>query len=413
MKHILAILLLATVVVACDTDETVPQPEPGLNTTLNCSDQPALCELNDANNEFGFDIFRKLHQEAPGDNIFISPMSIGAALAMTTNGAAGATRSDMEGTMHLEAMGIEGANAAYQTLLQVLPALDPAVKAKLANSIWYREGVAVVPEFIETTETYYESEVQELDFSDPASKDVINGWVSDNTDGLIEEVINQIPGNVVMYLINAIYFKGAWKQEFDPERTATAPFRLADDSQTEVEMMHNGGLWLPYLETDNFQAVDLAYGDSIFSMTVILPNENVTVGTVIDELESPAWNDWVASFRIDSVFFGLPKFEMEYEKELNDVLKDLGMARAFNAGAADFSNLIQGGGVWIDQVKHKSFIEVNEQGTEAAAVTSVAVIESIPDIPIMVMNRPFLFVIRENRSNSILFIGKMINPDQD
>jgi serine protease inhibitor len=410
MKHILPILLLAFGVMACYPEETIPLPNPSPAILLNCNYSPTLCELNEANNQFGFDIFRRLHEEEPEKNIFISPMSIGAAMAMTTNGAAGQTRLDMEAAMNLETIGMEDANAAYQTLLHVLPEMDPDVTAQLANSIWYREGVSVVPDFLETTDTYYESETQELDFSDPAAKDIINGWVKDNTNGLIEEIISDIPGNAVMFLINAIYFKGAWKQEFDPERTAPTPFFQSDGSQVQVDMMHNGGLWLPYFETEDFHAVDLAYGDSIFSMTVLLPKEDVAINTLVNQLETSAWNDWVSSFHIDSVYFAMPKFEMEYDKMLNDVLIDLGMQRAFDGGAADFSNLIQGGGVWIDKVKHKSFIEVDEKGTEAAAVTSVSVITSAPVIPIVAMNRPFLFVIRENQSNSILFIGKMMNP---
>ena len=260
---------------------------------------------------------------------------------------------------------------------------------------------------------FFSSEVKGLDFKDPQSKDVINAWVSNKTNDLIKTIVDEIPPQMVMYLINATYFKGAWKDPFDPDRTFDNPFFLNDNSQEMVKMMNHGQFELPYFETAQFQAVDLAYGDSIFSMTLLLPKETSSINELIDELTLANWEEWIALFQDEDIFFSMPKFKVEYEKPLNQVLKDLGMQVAFTKGVADFTKINPGGNLYIDQVMHKSFIEVNEEGTEAAAVTSVGVgTTSVPVIPYFTANRPFLYVIRENKTNSILFIGKMMNPNE-
>ena len=286
-------------------------------------------------------------------------------------------------------------------------------RLQLANSIWYREGYPVRPEFLATNTDFFNSEVAELDFNDPMAKDIINGWVDEKTEGLIDKIVYNIPNNVVMYLINAIYFKGTWLRQFDPEKTFEAAFQLEDNGQTLVDMMTHGQTILPYFETEHFQAVDLAYGDSIFSMSIFLPKPDYSIDELVDELESASWNQWVNSFNDKELYFYLPKFEMEYEKKINRALVDLGMGIAFS-DAADFSDINGFGGLRIDEVRHKAFIEVNEEGTEAAAVTSVVMVETTaPAIPLFNANKPFLFVIHERKTNSVLFIGKMMNPNQN
>ncbi len=411
MNRIL-LLLLPFLLFACEDATTTvapPAQEPELKE-LDCGQSPELCAFNVSNNAFGFRLMRELHREQPDENIFISPLSISTALSMTANGANGQTFEEMMSTLGYADFSLEAVNQHYELLLGNLPVMDQDVDVGLANSIWYRENYPVLPNFLEVNQTHFDSEVREADFSDPATKDAINGWVNDKTKGLIDKIIEKIPGNVVMYLLNAIYFKGSWKQEFDPERTQEAPFFLADGRQKSVDMMHNGGIWLPYLETEQYQAVDLAYGDSIYSMSLILPKEGNSLGTLITQMENRDWQEWANGFETDSIYFAMPKFEMKYEKELKGPLTELGMGRIFNSGAADFSSMVAGGGVWVDKVKHKSFIQVDEKGAEAAAVTSVVVVESTPDIPFAVFNEPFLFVIRENRTGAVLFVGKMMDP---
>ena len=405
---LLTLIGLAFIWTQCNNEDPTPNPTVPIN--YGCTDNPTSCELTTANNQLGFKIFKELHKEDTDKNIFISPLSISTALAMTLNGAVGQTFDDMQSTMELADLSQEEINQAYQYVLNALPLLDEAVDLKLANSIWHDLAFSANAEFLGLNEEFFKSEVAALDFKSPSAKDEINNWVKDNTDGLIKEIIKEIPSGVVMYLINAIYFKGSWKEPFKEEETKDEDFILVDNSTTTVPMMaFEHKMELPYFSTATFQAVDLAYSDSIFSMSLFLPNTTADLDQIIDELETDSWENWINSFSDQEIVFSMPKFKMEYEKKLNDVLKQLGMEIAFNGGQADFSN-IGPGGLFISEVRHKSFVEVNEKGTEAAAVTSVAVTDSAGGF--VKLNRPFLFVIRENKTNSILFIGKMMNPNE-
>lgn len=408
MKSSIAFLsLLALLTFACKKEPVVPQI-----TDLSCLDNSNIPELNRDNNAFGFDLLKKLQEHKPEENLFISPLSIAAALSMTLNGAAGQTKTDMQQTMQVSDWDVESLNKAWKCLLEVLPALDQNVDVSIANSIWYREGYPVRPEFLNANTQNYNSEVTALDFSDPIALATINGWVNQKTNGLIPTVLDQIPGNAVMYLINAIYFKGAWQKEFDPEYTNPSTFYLADGTQQPIEMMAHGETKLPYFETSTFQAVDLAYADSIYSMSIFLPKVEVSVNDLAETLSQNNWNNWVASFQPQEMFFSMPKFKMEYKELLNRSLSELGMGIAFRE-SADFSGINGTGGLHIDEAIHKSFIEVDEKGTKAAAVTSIGIVEtSVPAIPIFYADRPFLFAIRENKTGSILFFGKLMNPAQ-
>lgn len=395
---------------ACDSHSANDTPDP--NPAIDCTENPEACSLTLSNNTFGFKLFQEIQKEEADKNIFISPTSVATALSMTLNGANGQTRADMMATLEQSGMTLEQVNAGFQQLLTLLPTLDPEVQLQLANSIWYRQGFPVRQEFLNANQEFYNSEVAGLNFADPAAKDIINGWVKDNTNNLIESVINgEIEPDVVMYLINAIYFKGTWLHEFDPEDTYTTDFHLEGGSTTEVEMMNMGQTYFPYFANETFQGVDLAYGDSVYSMTILLPNPGHTVAEIISQLNADTWEQWSQSFEYSELFFGMPKFKMEYEKSLIKPLTNLGMGIAFGPGA-DFTNIAEAD-LLIDEVLHKSFVEVNEQGTEAAAVTVVVIVEtSVPQIPTFIANRPFVFIIRENQSNSVLFIGKMMNPNQ-
>ncbi|MFQ5866019.1 MAG: serpin family protein, partial [bacterium] len=282
---------------------------------------------------------------------------------------------------------------------------------QIANSIWYRQGMTFEEEFINLNKTFFNALVRALDFSDPNSVNIINDWVKENTNGKIEKIIDRIDPGIVMFLINAIYFKGTWTYEFDKELTQDDFFTLPDGSQKACKMMIQTGEF-NYFENDDFQAIDLPYGQGQFSMTIFLPRASKDVDSLVEELDAQNWNSWLSSFSADSVTLQLPKFKLEYEIKLNDVLTALGMGIAFTPGGADFTRMYKAGGLWIDYVKHKTFVEVNEEGTEAAAVTVVAIIRSGggPEIKFMRVDRPFVFVIRENHSQTILFMGKMVEP---
>lgn len=391
-----------------ETEPELPDPSPVVN--YSCDEEPTACELIQANNKFGFNIFKKLHEEAPSENIFISPLSISTALSMTLNGADGDTKTEMHNTLELGDLSLEEVNNAYQYVLTALPELDDDTDLKLANSIWHDIDFSAYSDFLDVNTDFYNSEVAALDFKDPGAVDVINGWASDNTNGLIDEILQEIPGSAVMYLINAIYFKGNWRFPFDPEFTTPADFYVTPGQTVPVERMGYGAeVTLPYYENELFQAVNLPYGDSTFSMTVFLPKASQSMDAVVNALETEAYDQWINSFADKRMNFFMPKFKMEYEKKLNDILISMGMQQAFD-GRANFSKLGPGD-LMISMVKHDSYIEVDEEGTEAAAVTTVEVVETSVGL-FVDLNRPFLFVIRENKTDSVLFIGKMNDPSE-
>ncbi|MGD8700241.1 MAG: serpin family protein [Gemmatimonadales bacterium] len=368
-------------------------------------------EIVNANNHFGFDLLRELNAADPDSNIFISPLSASMALGMTLNGAAGSTYDAMRATLGFGEMSNEAINQSYRGLIDLLIDLDPRVTFGLGNSIWYREGFPVEQDFLDTTREYFDAEVAALDFNDPASVGVINGWVEEKTAGKIDQIIEPpINPLTIMFLINAIYFNGTWTYEFDPEETEQAPFYRPDGSTVPIMLMAQE-TDLAYVNHERYQAVDLPYGGEAFSMTVVLPREEVSIDSLVAELDTEGWESLLADARVTGLELHLPRFKLEYEKVLNDALKALGMEVAFVGGAADFSRIAVGRELYISRVKQKTFVEVDEEGTEAAAVTVVEMREtSIPSgPPLMRVDRPFLFAIRERFSGTILFIGKIIN----
>ncbi len=358
-------------------------------------------------------MFGKIVETEQDKNIFISPLSISMALGMTYNGAAGATLEAMHETLEYGDLTIQEVNESYQSLIELLTELDPEVIFDIANSIWYREGFPVENDFLTTNQDYFDAVVRALDFNRSDAVDIINAWVDENTNGKIEEIVDSpIDPLTIMFLINAIYFKGTWTYEFKEENTVTEPFTLADGSIADCQMMshkcdHN------YFENEQFQAIDLPYGDAGFSMTILLPKPEVNIDSLTAQLNNETWNSWLGSFSEREVNLFLPKFKLEYEILLNDILSALGMSIAFDPGQADFTKINTNGNLYISKVKHKTFVKVNEEGTEAAAVTSVEISRtSVGETGIIMrVNHPFIFAIRENHSGTILFIGKIVEPE--
>ncbi len=409
MLILLPALLLAITNWHCNQENVEPTPE----LSFNCQESPMVCNLSRANNEFGFNVFKKLHQHNPADNLFVSPSSIATALTMALNGAKGATADEIKTMLKINQFDLPEINAAYKTMLTTLPALDNEVTLQSANSIWYRQGFPVKPPFLETNTQYFGSQVQALDFRNPDAKNVINGWVNDKTRGLIPTIIDEIPDNAIMYLINAMYFKGSWTRKFDKDETTQMPFIKSNQTTTPVDMMgYSGTVKFPLYTEDAFYAVDLPYGDSVYSMTLLVPRGNADVETLIADLNMQKWQQITTGMSVQEMNLRMPKFKMKYEKTLNRALQELGMQTAFSR-AADFTNIADAE-LSVDEVKHKSFIEVNEEGSEAAAVTSIGIIvTSVPSYPDILLNRPFLFVIRENQAGNVLFLGKMMNPNEE
>ena len=370
--------------------------------------------LIEADQAFSYEIFRNTVAFDDEENVIISPLSISMALSMALNGAEEETYEEMREVMHLHAMGKKEINEAFKSLIELLTDLDPKVTLQIANSVWHRLSLPVKEDFLERLTIYYGAKVQELDFADPASVDIINDWVSENTEGLIETIIDEIPDEMVMYLINALYFKGDWLRPFDTDDTRPRDFRLEDGSSVQVDMMRQESRFATYF-SDEVQMIELPYGDSLFSMTVLMPNDpEMPIDRFVEEsLSAENLNNWRLNLSVGSrdVILQLPKFELEYEIEYNEILKAMGMELAFDGWEADFSGIadVSPQNLFISEVKHKTFIRVDEEGTEAAAVTSVGIgITSMP--PSIIVDRPFVFIIHERESGTNLFMGKVKNP---
>jgi serine protease inhibitor len=360
-----------------------------------------------AANAFSFSLFRAVNS-SPDSNVFTSPLSASFALGMTMNGAAGATYEQMRSALAFGSMAEGDINAGYKGLIDLLRGLDPEVDVRIANSIWHDAGFPVTPAFADASHTFFGAEVRGLDFSSQASVSTINDWVSDATAGKIPTIVDGLDENLVMLLINAIYFKGSWRERFDPSLTRDAPFHgvMGDEP---AKLMHRDDV-MSYLETTDFQAVDLPYGNSAFTMTVVLPKEGRSIETLASSLEPAQWSAWTSQLHATQVDLHLPRFRLEWERSMNEDLKSLGMRDAFVDGVADFSRLSpQGSQAFISFVKQKTYVDVNEEGTEAAAVTAVGVsVTSMPQTVTMRVDRPFLFVIRERLSGTVLFMGKIV-----
>ncbi|RLD36502.1 MAG: serpin family protein, partial [Bacteroidetes bacterium] len=278
--------------------------------------------LLEADNAFAFDLFRDILQnEEDEENIMVSPLSISLALAMTYNGANGETKEAMENVFHLHGLSVEDINKSYQGLINALLSVDPKVIMEIANSIWYRDTFHIEDDFLSVNKTYYDAEVEGLDFTNPASKDIINQWVSSKTHNKIEKIVDNIDPSDIMFLINAIYFKGTWKYQFENKNTLDSPFYTENGGYLKnVKMMNIKGDF-NYLSNDLFQAVELPYGQGNYSMIVMLPQSGVSIDDLVSEMNQDKWKTWMESFYERSDFdVYLPKFKFEYKKELKETL---------------------------------------------------------------------------------------------
>ena len=403
-SHVNIILLFVSFIVLIQCSNNITNPIVRELTQLEK-------EVTSSSDEFGLKLFKKVNEFEGEKNIFISPLSISMALGMALNGANGSTYDAMQSTLELSSLSNQEINEAYKSLIELLTQIDPKVQFDIANSIWYKNDLNFEQDFIDINKKYFNAEIEGLNFRDPNSVSIINNWVSDNTNEKIKSIIDEIPSDAIMYLINAIYFKGTWKYEFDKDNTFDDYFKSANGSEVPCKMMIQKNDF-EYYSGNSFQAIDLPYGDGHFSMTVILPNEDKTVDEIVESLDKVSWDSWLNNFNEQEGTLQLPKFKLENEYSLNDVLKALGMEIAFDSGNADFTNFYKPGGVFISKVKHKTFVDVYEEGTEAAAVTSVEFSRTSTGGNgfNMRVDKPFVFVIRESNSGSILFLGKIIEP---
>jgi serpin B len=384
------------------------------NQSNKATSDAADSRLVSANTKFGFKLFAEVAKQDAGKNVFISPASVGLALAMTYNGAVGETKQGMERALEIQGMNHLELNQAYSQLRAALEGADPKVQLNIANSLWGTKGLTFNPDFIQRNKQYYDAEVAALDFRNPGSPSTINSWVSDKTKGKIDKIIDKIDAQEILFLINAIYFKGTWAAEFDKAKTKEDQFTTLAGKQKRHPMMHQSGKY-PYFEGNGFQAVSLPYGSGHVSMYLFLPAKGLSLVEFQINLSGANWDSWMREFAVTDGEIAVPRFRVEYEIELNDALKALGMGIAFDPDRADFSGIIKTSeNAFISRVKHKTFAEVNEEGTKAAAATSVGIgFTSViqPRKPFrMIVDHPFFCAIRDDRTGTLLFIGSITDP---
>lgn len=410
-------LALSLIAVILLTGSLIQQPKEvkanGNNTSFIKQNPNNMSEkLVQANTNFGFKLFSQIFAKESQKNIFVSPASVAIALQMTYNGAAGSTQQAMAQALQLQGMSLAEINQSQLALTQSLTKIDPKVQLDIANSLWLREGFPFKPEFLQTTEKYYQAKITNLDFNNPNSVNTINDWVNQNTNSKIPQIIDEIDRSAVLFLINAIYFKGNWQKEFAKSATQEQPFTLLNGTRKQHPLMSQRGKYQYYENTD-FQAISLPYGSGRLSMYVFLPKQNVKLADFYSKLTAENWQQWMKQFASRQGEIVLPRFKLEYDLTLNQALEALGMGVAFQR-QANFSNMTTKE-VLIDEVKHKTFVEVNEEGTEAAAVTSVGIratsapIREEPPFK-MVVDRPFFCAIRDNQTGTILFMGSIVDP---
>ena len=403
MKLLSAMTLAATLLVAaCSNSTTAPsKPITALPRDLTAGEARVIA----ASNDFAFDLFRTGNLAQHKANVFMSPLSASMALGMTANGANGTTYDQMRTGLRLEGAAREEVNESYKSLIALLRGLDPTTDFRIANSIWYRLGFPFHSSFLDESKLYFDARVEGLDFTSASAPTTINTWVSDQTNNRIPTILDAIAREEVMFLINAIYFKGVWLKPFKTAQTADAPFHAADGTTATVRMMFRDD-GVSYASTSDYEAIDLPYGNSAFTMTVVMPR-TMDIDAFAESIDRTKWTALVGSFRETSVHVYLPRFRLEWKRLLNDDLQQLGMVLPFAPGRADFTRMSPvGTDLYITKVVQKTFVEVDEAGTEAAAATLVGVgVTSMP--PSFRADKPFLVVIRERFSGSILFIGKI------
>jgi serpin B len=404
-------------IAACD-DATGPGPEhaPAVIDELPRALSGSELAVIAASNAFSIDLLRSVDLRANEPNVFLSGLSASMALGMTMNGAAGATWDSMRSTLRFGALSEEEINASYRDLIALLLALDPKVQIGIANATYADDQFPVEQTFLDRLRDYFDAEAGTLDFDDPSSVETVNAWAADKTHDRIEKVLESWPPGAVLALLNALYFKGDWTEKFDRAHTAPRPFTLESGEAVPVEAMRSEEALLRVGRDAVSGATigELPYGGRAFVMDVVVPPRGTSFDAFMEDLDADVWGRWMEALPADFVegIVQLPKIELEYEKVLNDDLIHLGMAIPFGFGQVppDFSRLGPGD-LLISLVKQKTYVRIDEEGTEAAAVTVVVIsVTSAPPTPTLIVDRPYLFAIRERLSGTVLFIGAVRDP---
>jgi serine protease inhibitor len=361
-------------------------------------------------NDFAFDFFKNLQETETTDaNLFVSPLSLHMALGMLLNGAENETAAEILKTLKMEGVSLSDLNDAYKTLLNDMPVADSKVSLGLANSVWYRNTFQVETDFKNVLKQSFNAEVTGLEFNS-AALNKINQWASDKTNGKIKKVLEKISPDDRMFLLNALYFKGNWAKQFDANNTSDKLFYLSNGLTKHVKMMSvQAELVVNYAE--KYTAVKLPYGNGQYEMTILVPKENIVINDVIDSFTSAEWTGLKASESKAQVTVGLPRMSLSYGKRLDSTLRDMGIKKVFTK-EADLKKINKTEEIAVAFVRQDTYLGIDEKGTEAAAVTTIEIglTSAGPSKPI-ICDRPFGIIISEKTSNTILFMGRIMNPD--
>jgi serine protease inhibitor len=404
------IAVSALVLAGCSSTEPgPPQQLTGLPRELTADE----VHVSRAANQFALTLFKRLNEAQPDENVFVSPLSVSFSLGMTMNGADGTTLDEMRSTLGFGAEELSAINAGYRGLMSLESGLDPSTTFDIANSVWYKQTLPVHQSFVDELKATFDAEVRASPF-DQSTITQVNDWVSANTNGKIPTILEAISPDDVMFLINAIYFKGSWRDQFNPAKTRDGSFHPLDGSTQTVKMMHRddgeGKLRLGF--TSAAHVGELIYGTGAFVMTIVVPSHS-DVNAFTATLDTAAWSALVGPLGAETESaVALPKLRLEYKRELKEDLQALGMRVPFVPRGADFTRMSpMGMDMFIAFVQHKTFVNVDEEGTEAAAVTNTGV--GITSAPLcLCVDRPFIFAIRERFSGTILFMGKIVRIPQ-
>ena len=372
----------------------------------------AALDLERADAQFGFDALGELRAEAPGANVFISPASIALALALAANGARGETRIAILHALRADGATIDSLNAANQTLISRLAGTQ-AVQLSIANALWVQQAFPIVPAFRDTLQTVYGAQAENLDFRSAAAPATINAWAAEHTNDRVKKIVDAIDPTTVVMLANAVAFKGKWTLPFDPASTQPHDFTTAKGVVHSLPMMQHAASY-GYVKTGAIEAIRLPYADGSFAMYVVLPRDAASMQTFLRDLTPDSFDGLLSSLHDGPGTIELPRFTIEYHATLNRMLAKLGMGIAFGR-SANFDGVHPAPPpIEISEVRHASFLKVDEEGTEAAAVTTIgmrATAARIEPPPFhMVVDRPFFLAIRDERGGQVLFTGTIADP---
>ncbi len=379
-------------------DEITTLPRP-----LTAIEQDAI----QAGNSFGVSLLKQLASQGSPQNVVISPFSASVALGMAYAGANGATATDMRSVLGWGDRSRDEIMSAYRELPALLTGLDAAVTVQSANAMWVRDQFTIQPQYVTDMRTFFGADVRSGDFG-PATVADMNSWASEKTNGLIPTVVDQLSDEMVVMLMNALYFKGSWRTQFDPARTQSQRFTQSNGTALQVPMMRRTGDML-YASFDGAQWAELSYGNTAYVMTLVLPDSATSVQSWLASSTAASLATGFASLSGQSVELSLPRFQLKVGYQLKDALSAMGMGVAFDRFNADFTRIADD--LFMTHVKQDVYIDVNEEGTEAAAVTQVGIgVTSVPVRPVMTIDRPFLFFIRDRIGGTLLFAGLIDNP---